>query len=50
MNDGTDWLDLSRGRGQEDSGEDNSMLAKGTSELTMRNQLKAWLSYMQDSN
>jgi len=48
--DGIDWLDLSRGMGQDILGENGEKTAKGTSELPLRTQLNSWLSYMTAEN
>lgn len=44
--DGTEWIDYSRGLGGDERVNGVERGATGTSEITMRNQFKAWLDYM----
>ena len=43
---GHDWVHLGRYLGQESAGQDGEQRAPGTSDLSMRNQFKAWLDYL----
>jgi len=42
----SDWVDLHRYLGREEVREGDIIRAKGTSDISMRNQYKAWLDYM----
>jgi phenylpropionate dioxygenase-like ring-hydroxylating dioxygenase large terminal subunit len=46
---GTDWIDLSRQLGADQSLDDGRMVANGTSEMPMRLQFKAWLAHMAEA-
>jgi phenylpropionate dioxygenase-like ring-hydroxylating dioxygenase large terminal subunit len=43
----SDWIDISRAMGGDAPGEDGSFSATGTSELPIRNQMRAWRAYME---
>jgi len=46
----TEWVDISRGMGQEDHDQEvNAPRAKATDELVVRGQYRAWLDYMREA-